>query len=139
MILGLRSLSLKKSAAASIVRSAETCTTTRWIDPAADLREATKRNSREVREEREAFRLKKAEANKAEDAALKKLAEAEAADAAKKHAEEVVHRQSAVFVVPLNSAPPRRRLGKPAASTLLWKGTAATSPCRMSSCPATSF
>ena len=48
----------------------------------------------------------KAEAEKAEAAALKKLAEAEAADAAKKQAEEAARRQSAVFVTPLNSAPP---------------------------------
>ena len=85
---------------------AETSTTTRRIDPAADLREATERNAREAREEQEAARLEKAEAEKAEAAALKKLAEAEAADAAKKQAEEAARRQSAVFVTPLNSAPP---------------------------------
>ena len=37
---------------------------------------------------------------------MKKLAEAEAADADKKRVEEAAHRQSAVFVVPLNSVPP---------------------------------
>ena len=83
--------------------SAETSTTTRWIDPAADLREATEQNARE---EQEAARLEKAEAEKAEAAALKKLAEAEATDAAKKQAEEAARRQSAMFVTPLNSAPP---------------------------------
>ena len=88
------------------MKSAETSSTTRRIDPVADLREATERNAREAREEREAARLKKAEADKAEAAALKKLAEAEAADAENKHAEEAAHHQSAVFVVPLNSAPP---------------------------------
>ena len=88
------------------MKSAETSSTTRRIDPAADLREATERNAQEAHEEREAARLKKAEADKAEAAALKKLAEAEATDAEKKHAEEAAHRQSAVFVVPLNSAPP---------------------------------
>jgi len=99
-------LSLEKSATGSVVKSAETSSTTRWIDPATDLREAMERNVREAREEREAARLKKVEADKAEAAALKKLAEAEAADAKKKRAEEATRRQSAVFVVPLNSAPP---------------------------------
>ena len=94
-------LSLDKVAAASIVGSAENSATTRRIDPAADLREVTERNAREVREEQEATRLKKAEA-----AAKKRLAEAEAADAVKKRAEEAAHRQSAVFVIPLNSASP---------------------------------
>ena len=42
--------------------SAETSTTTRRIDPAADLWEGTERNAREAREEQEAARLKKAEA-----------------------------------------------------------------------------
>nr|XP_020151239.1 MAP7 domain-containing protein 1-like [Aegilops tauschii subsp. strangulata] len=85
-------LSLEKSAAGSIVGSEETSTTTRGIDPAADLREARERNAREVREEQEAARLEKAEADKAEAAALKKLAEAEAATAAKKQAEEAARR-----------------------------------------------
>ena len=81
--------------------SAETSATTRWIDPAADLREATERNAQEKRNEEEAARLEKAEAS-----AKKKLAEAEAAVAAKWQAEEAVHHQSAVFVTPLNSTPP---------------------------------
>ena len=76
-------LSLEKSAAASIIGSAETSTTTRLIDSAADLREAREQNAREVREEQEAARLEKAEAEKAEAAALKKLAEAEAATTTK--------------------------------------------------------
>ena len=41
-----------------------------------------------------------------EAAALKKLAEAEAATAVKELDEEAARRQSAVFVIPLNSAPP---------------------------------
>jgi len=61
---------------------------------------------REAREEREAARLKKAEADKVEATTLKKLAEAEAADAEKKRAEEAARHQSTVFVVPLNSALP---------------------------------
>nr|XP_020196273.1 uncharacterized protein LOC109782097 [Aegilops tauschii subsp. strangulata] len=64
------------------------------------------RNAREAHEEQEGARLEKAEANRAEAAALKKLAEAEAAAAAKKQAEEAARRQSAMFVTPLNSAPP---------------------------------
>ena len=85
-------LSLEKSAASSVVKSAEISCTTRRIDLAADLREAMERNAREAREGREAARLKKTEADKAEAAALKKLAEAEAADAEKKRAEEAAHR-----------------------------------------------
>nr|XP_040253555.1 translation initiation factor IF-2-like [Aegilops tauschii subsp. strangulata] len=99
-------LSLEKSAAASIVGSVETSTTTRRIDPAADLREVRQRNAQEAREEQEAARVEKAEAEKAEATALKKLVKAEAADAAKKQAEEAAHRQSAIFITPLNSAPP---------------------------------
>nr|XP_040249665.1 actin cytoskeleton-regulatory complex protein PAN1-like [Aegilops tauschii subsp. strangulata] len=99
-------LTLEKSAAASIVRSAETSTTTRRIDPATDLREATERNTREAREEQGAARLENAKAEKAEAAALNKLAEAEAADAAKKQAEEAARRQSAIPVTPLSSVPP---------------------------------
>ena len=58
------------------MKSAETSSTTRRIDPAADIWEA--------HEQWEAARLKKAEADKAEAAALKKLAEAEATDAENK-------------------------------------------------------
>ena len=45
--------------------SAETSANTRRPDPAADLREATERNAREKREEEEAARLEKAEADRA--------------------------------------------------------------------------
>ena len=86
--------------------SVETSATTRWIDPATDLREATKRNAQEKCEEEEAARREKAEAEKAEASALKKLEEAEAAVAARRQAKEVTHRRSAVFVTPLNSALP---------------------------------
>ena len=86
--------------------SVETSATTRRIDPAADLREATERNAREKREEDEAARREKAEVEKAEASALKKLEAAEAAAAAKQPAKEVAPRRSAVFVTPLNSAPP---------------------------------
>ena len=49
--------------------SAETSATTRRIDPAADLREAMERNAQEKRNEEEAARLEKVEADKAEAAA----------------------------------------------------------------------
>ena len=58
--------------------SAESSANTRWSDAAADLREATEPNAREKREEEEAARLEKAEADKAAVSALLKLAEAEA-------------------------------------------------------------
>ena len=77
--------------------SAETSTTTRWIDLATDLWEAMERNAWEVREEQEVARLEKAELDRAE---------AEAAAVAKEQAEEAAHRQLAMFVIPLNSAPP---------------------------------
>nr|XP_040246093.1 myristoylated alanine-rich C-kinase substrate-like [Aegilops tauschii subsp. strangulata] len=96
-------LNLEKSAAASIVGSAETSATARRIDLAADLREAMEGNARE---EQEAARLEKAEAERAEAAALKKLADAEVATAAKNQAKEAARRQSAIFITPLNSAPP---------------------------------
>ena len=51
--------------------SAETPATTRRIDPAADLREATERNAQEKRNEEEALHLEKAEADRAE-ASLRK-------------------------------------------------------------------
>ena len=45
--------------------STETSATTRRIDPAADLREATERNAREKRDEEEADRLERVETEKA--------------------------------------------------------------------------
>ena len=67
---------------------------------------AAGRGSGEGREEQEAARREKADVDKAEAAALKKLAEAEADAAAKKRPEEAARRQELVFVVPLNSTPP---------------------------------
>ena len=99
-------LTLERVAAASVMGSAETSATTRRIDPAADLREATERNAQEKRKEEEAAHREKAEVEKGEASALKKLEEAEAAVAARRQAKEVAHRQPAVFVTPLNSAPP---------------------------------
>ena len=86
----------------------------------------------------EAARREKAEAEKAEASALKKLEAAEAAAATKRPAKEVAPRRSAVFVTPLNSAPPPPEFtgsqGKPAASSRSWRGAAATPPCRTWSC-----
>ena len=89
-------LSLDKVAAASIVGSAETSATTRRIDPAADLREATERNAREKREEEEAARLEKVEADRAAASAQKKLDDAEAVLAARWRAEEAARRRSEI-------------------------------------------
>ena len=94
--------------------SAETYATTRWIDPAADLREAIERNAREKRDEDEAARLEKAEAEKAAASAQRKLDEAEAAVVARRRAEEAAHRQSALLVIPLNSALPPPEFVAPA-------------------------
>ena len=120
--------------------SAETLANTRRVDPAADLREATERNTREKRYEEEADRLEKAEAEKAAASAQKKLEEAEAAAAARWQAEEAARRQSALFVTPLSSAPPppprssRGRLEKPAPRTPSWRRKAVRPPCRIRSC-----
>ena len=72
--------------------SAGTPATTRRIDPAADLREVMEQNAQEKRNEEEALRLEKAEADRAEASAKKKLAEAEATTAAKRQAEEAARR-----------------------------------------------
>ena len=50
---------------------AETSTTTRQIDPATELREATEPNAQEKHNEEEALRLEKAEADRAEASAKK--------------------------------------------------------------------
>ena len=64
-------LTFERIATASVMGSAETPATTRRIDPAADLREATERNAQEKRNEEEALRLEKAEADRAEASAKK--------------------------------------------------------------------
>ena len=97
---------LERVTVPSVMRSAETSANTRRVDPAADLWEVTEQNAREKRDEEEADRLEKAEAEKAAASAQKKLEEAEAAVAARRQAEEAAHRQSALFVISLSSAPP---------------------------------
>ena len=98
-------LSLEKSAAASIVRSVETSTTTRRIDPAADLREATERNAREAREE-EADRLAREQAALSATSAERVLALAEAQAAEMERLTETVHHQEPLLMAPLNTASP---------------------------------
>ena len=78
--------------------SAKAPANTRRIDPAADLREATERNTQERRDEEEADRLEKAEADRAAASAQKKLEDAEAALAARRRAEEAARRRSAMLV-----------------------------------------
>ena len=85
-------LSLERVAVPSVMGSAETSANTRRADPATDLREATERNVREKREEEEAERLEKAEADKAAASVQKELEDAEAALAARRHAEEATRR-----------------------------------------------
>ena len=85
-------LTLERVVAAYVMGSAETSATTRRIDLAADLREATERNAREKREEEEAERLEKVEADRAAASAQKKLDDAEAALAARRRAEEAARR-----------------------------------------------
>ena len=85
-------MSLERAAAASVVESPRgSGSTTRRVDPRADLQEATERNAREAREEREAEARKAAAAQAAQeeeaakalaDAAAKAQAEAAAAAAA---------------------------------------------------------
>ena len=81
-------LFLERVAVPSVMGSAETSANTPRADPAADLREATERNAWEKREEEEADRLEKAEADRAAASAQKKLEDAEAALAARRRAEE---------------------------------------------------
>ena len=77
-------LTFERVAATSVTGSAETSASTRRIDPAADLQEATERNAREKRDEDEAARLEKAEAEKAAASAQRKLDEAVAVVAARR-------------------------------------------------------
>jgi hypothetical protein len=92
------------------------------VDPLADLREATERNTREAREEREEVEQQKAEAAKAAqaDADLAAKAQADAAakvqaDAAAKaqadaaaqaQAEEAARGRTPQLVIPLRAVPP---------------------------------
>ena len=98
-------LTLEKSGAASVLRSATTSSTSRRIDPAADLREATERNAREAREE-EADRLAREQAALSAASAERALAQVEAQATEKKRLAEAVCRQEPLLVAPLNTAPP---------------------------------
>ena len=73
------------------------------MDPRADLREATERNAREVREEREAAERRAAQATKERaDAAAKARAEATAA----KTEAEASHNQPPLLALPLRAVAP---------------------------------
>ena len=99
-------LTLEKSSAASVLRSAATSLTSRWIDPAADLREATERNAREARDEAEADRLAKEQVDLSAASAARALAQAEAQAAKREQLAEAARRQEPPLVAPLNTAPP---------------------------------
>ena len=99
-------LTLEKSGAGSVLRSAATSSTSRRIDPAADLREATERNAREARDEAEADRLAKEQADLSAASAARALAQAEAQAAEKERLAEAARRQEPLLVGPLNTAPP---------------------------------
>ena len=71
-------LTLEKSGAGSVLRSAATSSTSRRINPAADLREVTERNMQEARDEAEADRLVKEQADLSAVSATRALAQAEA-------------------------------------------------------------
>ena len=102
-------LSLERAAAGSVVESpGGSGSTTRRVDPRADLQEATERNTREARAEREA---REAEARKAaaaqaarEEEAAKALAEAAAKSQAE--AEAAAAAGEALMVTPLRVMAP---------------------------------
>ena len=99
-------LTLEKSVAGSVLRLAAASSTSRRIDPAADLREATERNVREARDEAEADRLAKEQADLSVASAVRALAHAEAQAAEKERLAEAARRQEPLLVAPLNTAPP---------------------------------
>ena len=119
-------LSLERAAAGSVVESpGGSGSTTRRVDPRADLQEATERNAREAREEQEARRAAAAQAAREEEAA-KALAEA----AAKAQAEAEAAAGEALMVTPC--APWRQgtwipRQGEPAVPSRGWEEAATTS------------
>lgn len=98
-------LTLEKSSAASVLRSAATSSTSRQIDLAADLREAIERNVREAREE-EADRLAKEQAALSAVSAERALVLVEVQAAEKEYLAEAVRRQEPLLVAPLNTALP---------------------------------
>ena len=102
-------MSVERAAAGSVVESARgSRSTTRRVDPRANLQEVTERNAREVREEREA---REAEARKAaaaqaarEEEAAKALAEAAAR--AQAEAEAAAAAGEVLMVTPLRVMAP---------------------------------
>ena len=101
-------LSLGRAPATSIVGAVGGSSSSRRVDPRADLLEAMERNTREAREEREA------EERRATREAEQKSAEARAVAAAKAQAKaadaereaEALQNQPPQFVIPLRAAAP---------------------------------
>nr|XP_020198729.1 flagellar radial spoke protein 2-like [Aegilops tauschii subsp. strangulata] len=123
-------LSLERSACTSIIGGTEGSANTRRIDPLADLREATEKNTREAREEQEEAQWQKEVAKAAQeeaDAAAKAQADAvakaqadaatkaQAYAAAKAQAEEAARSQTPQLITHLRSAPPVPEIPAPSA------------------------
>nr|XP_020156939.1 translation initiation factor IF-2-like [Aegilops tauschii subsp. strangulata] len=103
-------LSLERSASAYVIGVAEGSANTRRVDPLSDLQEATKRNTREAREEAEREKVVAAKAAQAyADAEAKAQADtaakAKADTAAKAQAEEAARGQTPQLIIPLCAAP----------------------------------
>ena len=102
-------MSLERAAAASVVESPRgSGSTTRRVDPRADLQEATERNAREAREEREAREAEARKAAAAQAAQEEEAAKARADAAAKAQAEAAAAAmaEGALLVTPLRVAAP---------------------------------
>ena len=108
-------MSLERAAAASVVESPRgSGSTTRRVDPRADLQAATERNAREVREEREAREAEALNAAAAKAAQEEEVAKARADAAAKAQAEaaaaeraaEDLRNQPSQLVIPLRTMAP---------------------------------
>ena len=96
-------LSLERGPGGSVVGLTGGSSSSRRVDPRADLREATERNAREAREEREAAERRTAQAAKEQaDAAAKARAEAAAAETEA----EASHNRPPLLVVPLRAVAP---------------------------------
>ena len=99
-------MSLERAAAASVVESPRgSGSTTRRVDPRADLLAATERNAREEREAREAEALRAAAAKAAQEEAATK-ARADAAAKAQAEAAAAAMAEEALLVTPLRVAAP---------------------------------
>ena len=96
-------LSLERGPGGSIVGPTGGSSSSRRVNPRADLKEATKRNAREAWEEREAAERRTAQATKEQaDAAAKARAKAAAAETET----EASHNRPPLLVVPLRAVAP---------------------------------